>query len=113
MNRDILFRIYDTESKRYLTGDYSIGVESGEIRGIYGEKFPTLIAEQLHNALTRKVGRNVFVGDIIKYDLESGLGQPKRIGLTETVRSVEFDYHYYANIRVVGTIHDTHLTKQS
>lgn len=64
MNREILFRIYDTESKRYLTGDYSIGVESGEIRGIYGEKFPALIAEQF-TGLLDKHGAPIFEGDIL------------------------------------------------
>lgn len=60
---------------------------------------------QLHNQLTRKANRDVYVGDIIEYDLMEGLGLPFRGGLKEEVTSIENGYYWYVNIRVLGNIH--------
>lgn len=126
MNREILFRAKCASTGEWVYGlpltETTLSNSISHIAQFFGEKRkfgrtnvkidPSTVG-QLHNALTRKAGTNVFVGDIIRHDLEEGLGQPKRIGEISTVNSIEFDYAYYINVRVVGTIHDTHLTQQS
>lgn len=65
MERQIKFRVFDTITKKYLTpkgGDFSLGVLSGEVRGMYGEKFPELIAEQF-TGLYDADGEEIYEGD--------------------------------------------------
>lgn len=61
---------------------------------------------QLHNSLTSKVSKEVYVGDKIVYDLKEGLGLPPQQRCKGVVVDIEFDYGYYENVRVYGTIHD-------
>lgn len=125
MNREILFR-----GKRVDNGEWVFGpllnnrtamegsayiipffVDSSNFD--YIEVYPYTVG-QLHNGLTRKAGSNVFVGDIIRHDLEAGLGQPKRTGIVSEITSIEFDFHYYSNVRLLGNKFDNpELTLQS
>ena len=123
--REILFRGKRVDNGEWVQGGYvqdkewaRHGIYQLELRGAFyqlvrHEINPDTIG-QLHNALTRKVGSNVFVGDIIKHDLEAGLGQPKRTGIVSEITSIEFDFHYYSNVRLLGNKFDnTELTQQS
>lgn len=72
MNRQIKFRVFDTMAKEYVTpsgGDFSLGVLSGEVRGIYGEKFPEMIVEQF-TGMYDKNGKEIYEGDILFHHLQ-------------------------------------------
>lgn len=56
--------------------------------------------------LSKKDNKNIYVGDIIEYDLMEGLGEPFRGGLKEEVTSIENGYYWYVNIRVLGNMHE-------
>lgn len=68
----------------------------------YIEVYPYTVG-QLHNGLTRKAGSNVFVGDIIRHDLEAGLGQPKRTGIVSECQNIGLK-HMYKNKLYTGTL---------
>ena len=59
------FRIWDNDSNRFIKGDFSLGMESGEIRGIYGEKFSGLEVNQ-YIGVNDKFDKEIFEGDIVK-----------------------------------------------
>lgn len=42
MKNTLKFKVWDKTQKEYKTGDFSLGVESGEVRGKYGEVFKDL-----------------------------------------------------------------------
>ena len=65
MKREIKFRCFDNNSKIYLSGDFSLGINSGEVRGKYGEVFNDLILEQF-TGLKDKNGQEIYEGDIIE-----------------------------------------------
>lgn len=70
MQRDISFRIWDLDSKGYLKGDFSLGIESGEIRGKYGEVFDNLIVEQFTGFLDKN-GNKIYEGDRLIQNIQS------------------------------------------
>ena len=42
MKNELKFKVWDATNKEYIKGDFSLGVESGEVRGKYGEVFKDL-----------------------------------------------------------------------
>lgn len=67
MQREILFRVWCEDSKQYLKGDFSIGIESGEFRSKYGDVYKNVVIEQF-TGLTDKNGNRIFEGDKLKTD---------------------------------------------
>jgi len=61
---------------------------------------------QLSKSLTNKAGNEIYEGDIISHDLREGLGEPELYGLESTVNSIEGDWFYYTNVKLIGNIHD-------
>lgn len=109
MRSEIKFR-GKTAKGKWVYGNLLNEQTIGEVgNNLSHYKFATVIPEtvgQLHNFLTYKAGKEVYVGDKIRYDLSAGLGQPARICQEGVVSNIEFDYSYYTNIRVLGSIHD-------
>ena len=70
MNREIKFRVWDTESKCYRKGDYCLRVQSQLVTGKYGEEFPEFIVEQ-YTGLKDKNGKEVHEGDIIRKHVDN------------------------------------------
>ena len=42
MIKELKFKVWDKTQKEYIKGDFSLGVESGEVRGKYGDVFKDL-----------------------------------------------------------------------
>jgi hypothetical protein len=62
-----LFLIWDLDSKMFLKGDFSLGVETCEIRGKYGEKFENLIPLQ-NTGLKDKNGFEIYEQFILQFN---------------------------------------------
>lgn len=61
---------------------------------------------QLHNELSKKAGREVYVGDKISFRLAEGLGFPESDDREGIVKTIEDHYGYYKNVKVIGSIHE-------
>ena len=59
------FRAYCTKSKKFLKGDFSLGIESGQFRGKYGEVFEDVILQQF-TGLKDIYGNDVYEGDVLR-----------------------------------------------
>lgn len=123
MSRVIKFRGLRTDGKGWAIGNYVFTQYNNSYKGIIGvqqedshqiypvnidgythEVIPETVG-QLHNGLTRKAGKEVYVGDIIKYNLAEGLGEPKSYNHKCTVENVEICFYWYIDIEVIGNIH--------
>lgn len=109
--RDIKFRGKRLDNGEWIygsllvmDGEYEISDHSCIVYSRYQVDEKTV--GQLSNQLTRKVGQEVFEGDLIIHNLITGMGEPFRKGLKHTVTSIESDYYWYSEIRIVGNIHD-------
>lgn len=119
MSREIKFRVWDKESKVYREGDYSLGVKSGEVRGIYGGGFPEMEVEQF-TGLLDKNGAEIYEGDIFdciykdhckdhKFVVEYSESQSrfflKRVGGQCKQNSVDQFVSDVARYGILGNIH--------
>lgn len=73
MGREIRFRAWCLDSKKFLKGDFSLGIESGEFRGIYGDIFENVELMQF-TGLTDKNGVEIYEDDLLNicFTSESG-----------------------------------------
>lgn len=62
----IKIKILDITSGEFLKGDFSLGVESGEIRGKYGEVFPEL-KPIFCSVILDKNGIEIYDGAILSF----------------------------------------------
>lgn len=110
MDRVIKFRGLRTDGKGWVIGyflqDYSGVSYITTLDGVDTYEVIPETVGQLSNSLSRKAKKEVFVGDRITYDLEAGLGLPRRNNLSDVVNTLEFDYAYYSNVRIIGNIHE-------
>lgn len=111
MEKEIKFRGLRTDGKGQAIGSLlspNIKDEKCYIIGWNGSRFEVIpeTVGQLHNGLTRKANQDVYVGDEIIYNLAEGMGLKTRRGCTGTVVNLEFDYHFYQNVIVIGNTHE-------
>ena len=71
----------------------------------YYPVIPETVGQKI-NCLSRKVGKDIFVGDKITFDLIEALGEPRINNCKEVIKSVECSFIYYTNVRLIGNIHD-------
>ena len=123
MEREILFRSWCKDSKQYLKGDFSIGIESGEFRSKYGEVYKNIIIEQF-TGLTDKNGNRIFEGDKLLFQHNENI---KYIFIVKFIDNAFNCYHENIfdpdggqskwgglwrfkelgfNIEVIGSVHD-------
>ena len=97
-----LFRVYDNELKKYRTekdGDYSLGVLSGRVRGIYGERFDDMEAEQFSGLISMD-NKKAYFNDIIEYQNTEGEAKKALIWYDEQLHCLmvgNFPYHKLYN----------------
>lgn len=109
MSRVIKFRGLRNDGKGWVYGYYALWQNEHTIFpessiGRPRKVIPETVG-QLHNGLTKKAGKEVYVGDIIKYNLAEGLGEPKSYNHKCTIENVEIDFYWYIDIEVIGNIH--------
>lgn len=118
--RTMKFRAWDKESRRFLNGDFSLGIESGEFRGKYGEVFNNIDISQF-TGLHDKNGKEIYEGDVFKSILNSlgdELMNPKlvyeelRWVLKDSSKNRNFEYmDYYevdTELEVIGNAYENH-----
>lgn len=127
MSREIKFRVWDKENDTMFYPD-----DSDSKIEIISNKITVLFLNEIHRVvgpdddhidykweeiigpimqftgLKDKNGKEIYEGDIIRYDLREGLGMPRVNGRMTQVKYYPTGYfsEYYDNIRVIGNIHE-------
>ena len=108
--RIIKFRAWDKEYRRFLNGDFSLGIESGEFRGKYGEVFTNIDISQF-TGLHDKNGKEIYEGDIVTdgvgkykivYDLKLAGYQPYCIFRDDPENYCEVIGNIYENPELIS-----------
>jgi uncharacterized phage protein (TIGR01671 family) len=76
--REIKFKAWDKDSKKFLNGDFSLGIETGQFRSKYGDVYKNVDVLQF-TGLKDKNGKDIYEGDILNIhvftqELGEGLG---------------------------------------
>lgn len=96
MKRKLKFRVWDTESKCFRTGDWCLRIESNLVTGKYGEEFPEFIVQQF-TGFQDKNGMDIYEADILSdyTQTDEGVIQSKmQVFWCDTIGAWKLDNSY-------------------